>query len=213
MFLDALSNLVDLIAPFYTIAAIIVILFFAKGDQSKEVRQALYQFVKPVTEKEDTNDPDVWKKKFIGSWTLLRREGIKEFLSGEGFPYMKVAVASSMGHQVAVTFEGNDVNGKCEINGTGVPAGTIEFCPMDKDVKTVRQMEGRDVEVTMFWDEDKKALIVDMIDIKYPVRQPEGRTLRITRQMVDNNTMETIYAQTNLKDNSACGYTGFMKRV
>ena len=125
---------------------------------------------------------------------------------------MKAMVASNMGHQCALIFENNDVNGRCEICGTGVPSGTIPYTPMGKEFKTVHQLEGRPVTYTFWWDEEKHAFCLWMEDLQYPVRVG-GRHMNITRTLIDANTMETVYAQTNLADNTKCGYTGFMTRV
>lgn len=160
----------------------------------------------------DANDPDGWKKKFKGSWTLLKREGIKEFLSGEGFSSMKVMLASNIGHQCAVSFENGDVNTKCEISGTGIPFGTIPFTELNKEEKTEWPLEGRAVGFNFSWDEAQKALIVVMDDPLYPVRKG-GREMKITRYMLDDNTMNTVFAQTNHVDGSKCGYSATMKRL
>jgi hypothetical protein len=125
---------------------------------------------------------------------------------------MKVMLASNIGHQCAISFEKGNVNSKCEISGTGIPFGTIPFTEMDKIEKTDWPLEGRTVGFNFSWDVDQKALVVTMSDPTYPVR-PGGREMKITRYMLDENTMNTVFAQTNHKDGSKCGYSATMKRV
>ena len=75
---SAVATVVDIIAPIYTILAIITVIFYAKASKlsSKTNEKRVYEFVKKVKISED--DPDAWKKKFAGDWTLQRREGLKE---------------------------------------------------------------------------------------------------------------------------------------
>ena len=121
-------------------------------------------------------------------------------------------LAANIGHQCAVSFENGDVNGKCEISGTGVPTGTIPFTEINKAENTFWPMDGRSIGFKFQWDEENKALVVVFDDPGYPVRKG-GREMRITRYMLDDNTMNTVFSQTNHIDNSKCGYSATMKRV
>lgn len=77
-FITAVSTVVDIIAPIYTILAIITVVVYAKASKfsRKSDERRVYEFVKKAKISED--DPDAWKKKFAGNWTLQRREGLKE---------------------------------------------------------------------------------------------------------------------------------------
>ena len=79
---NILISITDVLVPIYTLVAIISILLFVRNEKfaklNKEVRNAVYHYVKPVSANEESQDPDAWKRKFTGNFTLLRREGIKE---------------------------------------------------------------------------------------------------------------------------------------
>jgi hypothetical protein len=69
-----------LIAPIYTLLAVIAIGLYLQSERlsslNRDTKASSYVFKKKETF--DANDPDAWKKKFAGPWTLLKREGFKE---------------------------------------------------------------------------------------------------------------------------------------
>ena len=80
--IDVLISGADILVPIYTVIAVFSIIVFARSERlanlNKEVRNAVYQFVKPISNEDNSQDPEAWKKNFMGNFTLLRREGLKE---------------------------------------------------------------------------------------------------------------------------------------
>lgn len=72
------------IAPIYTLLALIIIGLYLHGERmeslNKHKNPTSYVFKRKETA--SSSDPDAWKHKFKGSWTLLKREGIKEVRIG-----------------------------------------------------------------------------------------------------------------------------------
>lgn len=125
---------------------------------------------------------------------------------------MKIMMAAGVTNQATVTFEHGDPNGRCEISATGIPAGVIPYTQLNSPEPTASLLDTRPVGFKFLWDTERRALVVEMTDPQYPARKG-GRVMRITRSLVDDNTMSTVFTQTNCADNSTCGYTALMKRV
>ena len=82
--LNIISDSAALIAPIYTLLALVAIGLYIQSERlaalNTDKNPKSYVFHKK--EAFDANDPDAWKKKFMGSWTLMKREGLKEVCSG-----------------------------------------------------------------------------------------------------------------------------------
>jgi hypothetical protein len=80
LMLNVIIDSAAICAPIYTLLALIVIGLFIHGERldslNKDKNPTSYVYKKK--QGADANDPDAWKKKFMGSWTLIKREGIKE---------------------------------------------------------------------------------------------------------------------------------------
>lgn len=208
MIISLVASIIDTIVPFYTLIAIVVIVLYIQNTKDLKKSNKLYRLVKKAKEV----GPNDWKKAFAGNWTLKNREkDFKDFLIGEGFGGFKIGVVSNIGHTLALQFENNDVDGRLQVIGTGVPSGTIPFCSLKKEKMPVT-VDGRVNVFEMYWNDEEKSLNVDFEDMDYPLKKG-GRRMHIIRTMVDDNTMKTVYEQTTLADNVQTGYTQYTTRV